>query len=322
MSRLRIGYFGDGQWASHALEGIIARSDIFDVVFVVPRFDTVDPALARISKKNSVDFLLVENVNDPEWVENVRAMEIDVIVSMSFNQIMKAELANSARIAAINCHAGDLPRYRGRNVINWAIINGESSLGITVHLIDSGIDTGDIIDQSRIGIDDRDSYAEVLEKAYPECASVLISSLEKIADGTWSARPQPLDGGFYCSRRREGDEWIDWELPSVRINNLVRGISHPGPGAYFAIGTEVYAAHRSSLVPEVPNYIGVPGDVVGRDDAGVVVKTGDSVLRLERCSTAGNNNCVFSPKWRIGTRLAGKTEYRLARLERIAGIPA
>ena len=77
---------------------------------------------------------------------------------MSFDQIFKEEIINIPPLKIINCHAGKLPFYRGRNILNWALINDEKEFGITVHYVDFGIDTGDSILQKNYEITDDDDY--------------------------------------------------------------------------------------------------------------------------------------------------------------------
>jgi methionyl-tRNA formyltransferase len=97
---------------------------------------------------------------------------------MSFNQIFREEIMNMPPLKTINCHAGQLPFYRGRNILNWALINDEKCFGITVHYVDSGIDTGDIILQRTYPINDADNYKSLLEVAYTECANILYDAIK------------------------------------------------------------------------------------------------------------------------------------------------
>ncbi len=152
---LRIGYFGDGPWAHQALD-LLSRSERFEVAFIVARNDRPDPVLRQYAEQLEVPFLTHPNVNSEEFLHCIEPYACDLHVSMSFNQIMKARSWSSAPEGFINCHAGALPFYRGRNILNWAIINGESRFGVTVHYIDPGIDTGNIILQRFSDITDQD----------------------------------------------------------------------------------------------------------------------------------------------------------------------
>ena len=176
MKKLKIGYFADGPWSHLAFERIISNDDI-EVAFITPRFDTKDEQLKQYAKTYDIDYILAKNVNAPEYLEQVRQYDCDLFVSMSFNQIFRIEIINIPRYKTINCHAGKLPFYRGRNILNWALINDEKEFGITVHYVDEGIDTGDIILQRTYPIDDNDDYQTLLEVAHIECASILYDAI-------------------------------------------------------------------------------------------------------------------------------------------------
>jgi methionyl-tRNA formyltransferase len=209
----------------------------------------------------------------------------------------------------INVHAGALPFYRGRNVLNWAIINGETSFGVTCHYVDEGIDTGDIIEQRMLPIGQDDDYAVVLGAAQVACADVLHEALGALALGNVRRRQQnsihPV--GFYCGRRVRGDEILDWNQPASRVHDFIRGIAPPAPGARTWAGATEYAVLRSRQIVDACVYIGTPGEVVGRDGEGIVVKCQDSTLRVQLVARIGADGLAGAPevpRLKIGTRLA------------------
>jgi methionyl-tRNA formyltransferase len=102
---------------------------------------------------------------------------------MSFNQIFRSSIIKTPRLGIINCHTGKLPFYRGRNILNWALINDEKEFGITVHYVDEGIDTGDIIKQRCFDIKDDYDYNKLLQIAYVECAQILFDTIKEIQSG-------------------------------------------------------------------------------------------------------------------------------------------
>ena len=278
-------YLGDGPWASIALERLLSERSHFDVRFVTPRYSKQDPELKHIAERFNIPFVPVKNVNDTDFVASVKKENLDILVSMSFNQIFRTPILQSASQGIVNCHAGSLPRYRGRNILNWVIINGENEFGITAHYVDEGIDTGDIILQAKFAIDPDATYSDLLQKAHQECPRILISALDKLHDGTAERIPQSTLGhGFYCGMRREGDEWINWNWPSQRIHNFIRGITAPAPGARFEIEGTEYICFRSSLLPDAPNFIGTEGEVIGISPEGVIVKSGDNSILLCECA--------------------------------------
>ena len=208
---MRIGYFADGPWSHRAIEKLVVDDNI-DVVFIVPRYESQDSILKNWSVKLGIPFLPTKDVNEPSFISSLRGYNAELFVSMSFNQILKSEIISTPPLGFINCHAGELPYYRGRNVLNWVLINGEDHFGVTVHYVDEGVDTGDIIKQNIVEILPEDNYGTILEKAYLTCADTLVESLKDIAGERVQTLTQadihPV--GFYCGGRGPGDEIIDW----------------------------------------------------------------------------------------------------------------
>lgn len=316
---MKIGYFADGPWAHEALEKII-RTPELAVVFIVARFDHADPVLRSFAEQLRVPFLLSPNVNAPDFIATIRDFQADLLVSMSFNQILRAEILSAAPLGFINCHAGALPFYRGRNILNWALINGEERFGVTVHHVDAGIDTGDIIVQRFAEIAAHDDYGTLLGKAIALCAAALWEALLLLEQGKAPRIRQSTlhPTGCYCSRRGPGDEWLDWSWSSARVHNFVRAITLPGPGARTEWGENELAVIQTGLIADAPSYIDKPGTIVGRDFNSVTVKTGDSTIRVTavaKVSASGNLGEREVPGLPIGTTLGGGLRAKFSRLE-------
>ena len=310
---MRIGFFGDGPWAHLAIEKLGEQSE-FDIVYIVARYDNPDPILKMYAAKLNVPFYIFENVNEASVVKCLALHLTDVNVSMSFNQILRQDIVKMAPLGFINCHAGLLPFYRGRNVLNWALINGEKEFGVTVHYIDAGIDTGDIILQRKVEITPHDDYESVLNKAYKLCADTLVSALKLIDRGEVNVVSQstihPI--GTYFGQRKEGDEYIDWNWSSERIYNFVRAITKPGPGARTFCGNQEYIVWKAEMISEAPEYIATVGEVVGRDSFGVFVKTGNSTIKLIQGAFINDASSSYGsqiPKLKVGTRFIGKNKF-------------
>ena len=149
-------------------------------------------------------------------------------------------------------HAGKLPEYRGRNIINWAIINGETEIGVTVHLVDHGIDTGDILLQRILPIAWTDTYGDVLDRVVRDDSRARRREPRPDRERTRRSRGRRAPGGTYFGGRRDGDEWLDWSQSSADVYNKIRGITHPGPGARTMLGDRPVIIWRAAYDPRWP----------------------------------------------------------------------
>jgi methionyl-tRNA formyltransferase len=278
---IKIGYFADGKWSHEAFKKLIQDPDIV-IRFICVRFDTQDNTLLEFSKNFNIDYLKSEKINSQSFIEKISRYECDLFVSMSFNQIFKKEIINLPKYKIINCHAGKLPFYRGRNILNWVLINDEREFGITVHYVDEGIDTGDIILQDNYPITMEDDYSTLLETAYIECANILYRSVCLFKNGNVVGKKQtdihPI--GFYCSQRKIGDENVDWSDSSSNIFNFVRALCFPGPMASAQINGQEVKINKVRLVNDVIKYKCIAGAILYADDKKILVKTRDSSIEV------------------------------------------
>jgi len=279
--KLNIGYFADGPWSHKAFKKLINDSEI-KISFICVRFDTQDDTLKNYAQKYNIDYLKNKNINSEEFIAIVKKYNCDLFVSMSFNQIFKTEIINLPRYKTINCHAGKLPFYRGRNVLNWALINDEKEFGITVHYVDEGIDTGDIILQKSYEISDKDDYKTLLERAYDGCANILYDGIIKFKNGYVEAKKQneihPV--GFYCSQRKIGDEILNWNQTSREVFNFVRAICDPGPMARAIINGKEMKINKVEYIDNAPTYKSIIGAILNKNNDGFLVKTQDSFVKV------------------------------------------
>jgi len=298
---MKIGYFADGPWAHEALKKITMDPKI-EIKFICLRYDTQDPVLRKMGDLKGIPVLSFPNINDPEVIKSLRSYECDLFVSMSFNQIFKKEIISVPPLSTINCHAGKLPFYRGRNILNWALINDEKEFGITAHYVDTGIDTGDIITQAVFKISDEDTYKTLLERSYLGCAEVLNDAVQIIQRGNVKRIVQnelhPL--GFYCGQRGSGDELINWNQSSRELFNFIRAICSPGPRATTYLAGSVVKINKAKFLNDAPVYKGYPGQIIGKSDGGFIVKTLDSFIEIFEVEVSEGK------KLKIGDRLGAK----------------
>lgn len=281
MNKIKIGYFADGPWSHKAFEKII-RDKTIEIKFIVPRTDSTDNTLIDYASKYNIPYHKGIKVNSEKFYELAASYNCDLFVSMSFNQIFRNRIINLPKLKTINCHAGKLPFYRGRNILNWALINDEKEFGITVHYVDEGIDTGDIISQRIFSISDNDNYKTLLDVAYIECANILYDAIKTVQKGDFTPINQndihPV--GFYCGVRGVGDEIINWNLTSREVYNFIRALCNPGPKATtFKDGKEI-KINKARIIEMAPTYVNTMGQIIGKTNVGFLVKTKDTFIEI------------------------------------------
>lgn len=289
MNKLKVGYFADGEWGHNAFK-LLNKDKEIEIMFVCVRYDTQDDTLKQLVLDNNIDYIKHPNINSDDFLNKVRKYDCDLFISMSFNQIFKSKIINMPRLRVINCHAGKLPFYRGRNILNWVLINDEKEFGITVHYIDEGIDTGDILLQKTYPITDDDDYSSLLRIAYVECAELLYEAVELIKRGNVSVVKQSMihPVGFYCGMRKIGDEILNWNQKSREIFNFVRSISHPGPQARTSLSGKEFKINKVKIIEGAVEYKGIPGQIVGKSEGMPIVKTLDTTLIITEFEYEGN----------------------------------
>ena len=289
INKLKIGYFADGKWAHNAFT-LLNNDEKVQIMFVCVRYDSSDNVLKQLANDNNIDYIRHPNINSEEFFNTVLKYDCDLFVSMSFNQIFKKKIINMPKHKTINCHAGKLPFYRGRNVLNWVLINDEKEFGITVHYIDEGIDTGDIILQKTYPISDESNYNTLLETAYEKCADLLYKSVKLIISGDVNRLKQssihPV--GFYCGMRKSGDEILNWNQSSREIFNFVRALCEPGPKARSKLNNKEVIINKVRMIENAVPYKGIPGQIVGKMNKMPIVKTLDTILIICDYQYEGN----------------------------------
>ena len=279
--KLNIGYFADGQWSHKAFKKIIKDKSL-KISFICVRFDTTDNTLKKYAKYYHIDYLKHKNINTNEFISIIKKYKCDLFVSMSFDQIFKKKIINLPKHKIINCHAGKLPFYRGRNILNWVLINDEKEFGITVHYVNEKIDKGDIILQKTFKISDKDDYQTLLKRSYVGCANILYEAIKRFK----KAKPKGLNQnkihprGSYCSRRTAGDEILNWYQPSRKIFNFVRAICRPGPIARSFINKKEMKINKVKYIKSLINYKDLVGSILKISSDGFLVKTKDSFIKV------------------------------------------
>jgi len=169
--------------------------------------------------------------NNPEFIEEVKKINPDVICVVAYGKILPEELLKIPKLGCINVHGSLLPKYRGAAPIQWAVLNGDKKTGITTMYMDVGMDTGDMILKKEVDIGDNETTGELWDRLAKIGGELLVETLNKIENGTAPREKQGEDFTMAPMLNKEMSK-IDWENQSaIQIKNLVRGLN-PIMGAY------------------------------------------------------------------------------------------
>jgi len=209
----------------------------------------------------------------------------DLIITAAYGQLIPKVLLDAPRLGCINVHASLLPKYRGGAPIHQAIIDGEPETGVTIMYMDVAMDTGDIISQASIAINDDDDVGSMFVKLSNIGGGLLIDTLPSIIGGTNDRIAQNEVEATYAYNIKREQELIAWELPARVIFNQIRGLN-PWPTAYTVIDGQNVKIFSSNLTGATTTT--KAGTIIKVDANGIDVATGDNnVLRLLEIQLAG-----------------------------------
>jgi methionyl-tRNA formyltransferase len=179
----------------------------------------------------------------------VRRAQPEFIFSFYYRHMLPIDVLALAPRGAYNMHGSLLPKYRGRVPTNWAVLNGETETGATLHEMSVKPDAGAIVGQTSVPILPDDTAQQVFDKVTVAAEQTLWRVLPALLAGEAPHLPNDIANGSYYGGRKPEDGRIDWSLPAERVYNLVRAVAPPYPGAFTDIGDERFIVARARLAP-------------------------------------------------------------------------
>ncbi|WP_174865120.1 bifunctional UDP-4-amino-4-deoxy-L-arabinose formyltransferase/UDP-glucuronic acid oxidase ArnA [Pectobacterium polaris] len=205
-------------------------------------------SVAKAAAEMDVPVFAPEDVNHPLWVNRIRELAPDVIFSFYYRTLLSDDILQLPSFGAFNLHGSLLPRYRGRAPVNWVLVNGETQTGVTLHKMVSRADAGDIVAQSVVTIDEEDTALTLHGKCRTAAAALLAQQLPLIRSREITLTPQDESQASYFGRRTAADGLIDWQKSAREINNLIRAVTEPYPGAFTFLGERKVIVWRARVV--------------------------------------------------------------------------
>ncbi len=201
----------------------------------------------------------------------------DIVIVVAFGRIIPKNILSLPKIATINIHASLLPKYRGPAPIQWAVINGEIETGITLILMDEGLDTGDILLSSRVAIGPDDTSGTLHDRLADLGADLLIQALNLFETNDINPTPQDHTRATYAPLLKKNDGRIDWKMAAKPLEAFIRGMS-PWPGAFTFHGDKRLKIFKA--VPARMDIVEPPGTVIKGFSDELRVATGNGALTI------------------------------------------
>jgi UDP-4-amino-4-deoxy-L-arabinose formyltransferase/UDP-glucuronic acid dehydrogenase (UDP-4-keto-hexauronic acid decarboxylating) len=239
---------GYNNMGCEGLEALIRNG--YEVVAVFTYTDNPDETIwfssvAEVAARHNIPVYTPDDINHPLWVEKIRELKPDILFSFYYRDILSAPILQIPASGCFNLHGSLLPKYRGRVPTNWAIINGETETGVTLHVMTPGIDNGDIVAQAKVAIAADDTAQTLSNKQVAAARDMLDAALPAIKAGKLTGTPQNNAEASYFGGRTAEDGAIDWAQSATAVHNLVRAVTRPYPGAF------TFAGQRKLLIWEV-----------------------------------------------------------------------
>lgn len=290
-------FMGTSAFAVPTLQRIIDSSHQIMAVISQPdrpsgRGGKLTPSpIKELALKYSLSVIQPDRIKELSAIQQVQAMEADLIVVVSYGQIIPASILYYPRYGSINVHASLLPYYRGAAPIQRAIMAGEKETGITIMYMDEGLDTGDIIVQTKTAIGPNMEHGELEPLLAEQGANLLLDTMAMLEKCQVKRTPQDHARATYAQRLMREDEVVDWSQPAVNIHNQLRALS-PLPGGYTVVDGVKVKLFNTRAIEGMSGRLA--GEIERADSQGLWVQTGQGILEIGELQKAGKRRMPVS----------------------------
>ena len=303
---IKLVFFGTPDIGVKSLE-YFYNSDKFEVLAVVTQPDRPSGRGHKLTPSPIKQFALDKGIQifqpksirkEPEIIGALKKLEPDFFVTFAFGQILSQEVLDIPKYETINLHVSLLPKYRGANPIQRAIMNGDTQTGICTMITELGLDCGDICMKYPIEITPNMNCFELFEICASNSPKLLEETLLGIKNGTLKPTPQCEEGVCFADKLKKEECKIDWNKSAQEIHNLVRGV-YKCPGAFFEYNDKIIKVMETKPIE------GCSGRPVGAfaevSKTGVDVQTGSGLLRLIKVKPEGKGE-MLARDWYYGIK--------------------
>lgn len=284
-------FLGSRRGYAVLLKLIEIKAKIAGILCIVedPHEEPYYKKMGVVAEENHIPVFYSNEVKPSEYAAILKKIAPDIAFAMGWRYLITKEAYSIPSKGTFIIHDSLLPKYRGFAPMNWAIINGEKETGVTLFQIAEGVDSGPIVDQEAVLMGPNDTAKMVDEKIIPLYEKIVVRNLPGFESGNIKLIPQDESQATYSCKRTPEDGFIDWKRPAREIYNLIRGLSHPFPGAFTTLQGKKIWIWEAQLPERKEHYVGVvPGRAIGKKNGMIEVLTGDGVLCLRKLQYEGN----------------------------------
>lgn len=288
--------------AGHEVVGVVTQPDKPKGRGKAMQFTPVKEA----ALKHDLTVYQPRRVREEEFQEILKELAPEAIIVVAFGQIIPKSVLELPKYGCINVHASLLPKYRGAAPIQWAVIDGEKTAGVTIMKMDEGLDTGDMYAVAEIPLAEDETGGSLFDKLSELGAQLLVDSLPKIAAGELTPVKQPAESpNDYARMITKEDGRMDWTRPAEELERKIRGVI-PWPGAFSRLNDKTLKIWKVEILDEDSEM--EPGQVVAAGKAGLTVQTGKGQIRITDLQLEGKKRmeaAAFLRGYQVeaGTRL-------------------
>lgn len=296
-SPLKVIFMGTPEFAVPTLQALYREG--YDIPVVVTQPDrpkgrgrkTTPPPVKTAAVALGIEVQQPQTLRSGEFIAKLKELEPDLIVVVALGHILSSELLDIPKMGAINVHASLLPKYRGAAPIQWAIIKGEKETGVTTMLMDTGLDTGDMLLSDRAEIKAKDTAQSLHDRLSTLGADLLIKTVKGLVSKSITPVPQDHTLATRAPLLKKNDGRIAWNKPAAVLDTFIRGMT-PWPGAFTFLGDKrlkIFSAKPVQLTSPSP-----PGTVIRGFSNELRVATGEQALTILEIQGASGKRLVIN----------------------------
>ena len=305
---MRVVFLGNAPWSVPTLRAL-ADADDLDVVLALtnaPRpagrgSHLRATAVGDAARDLGLDLLEVPGLRAPADRSQLRERSPDAMVVVAYGELLSPDVLTIPRFGTLNLHFSLLPRWRGAAPVQRAIAEGDEATGVSVMLLDEGLDTGPVLAELAEPIHDDDDAGSLGARLAALGAPLVVDALRALQDGTAEPTPQGREGVSSAPKFASAERAIDWSRPAASIARLVRALA-PTPGARTTFRGSPLKVLRASAGAGPAQSAGPPGSIGVRDDGMPVVTAHDGEVALLEVAPAGRSR-MSGADWARGARL-------------------